>query len=44
MRCRKDEDAMDRFRLTVGMAGVVAVTVILLLAQLQLDSGLLFVA
>ena len=42
MQCKKDEDAIARFRITTGMGGVVAVTVILLLAQLQMDAGLLF--
>ncbi|HEX9931656.1 MAG TPA: hypothetical protein VGB08_02305 [Allosphingosinicella sp.] len=41
MRCRND-DEKDRFRLTAGMGGVVCVTLFLLLAQLQIDSGLLF--
>jgi hypothetical protein len=41
MRCRTEEDK-DRFRLTAGMAGVACVTVILLLAQLQIEAGLLF--
>lgn len=41
MRCRTEEEK-DRFRLAAGMAGVVCVTIFLLLAQLQLDSGLLF--
>ena len=42
MQCRNDQDAIDRFRITAGMGGVVAVTLFLLLAQLQLDAGLLF--
>ena len=42
MRCRNDEEAVERFRLGAGMGGVVAVTLILLLAQLQLDTAALF--
>lgn len=42
MRCRNHEDERDRFRLVAGMGGVVAVTLVLLIAQLQLDSGALF--
>lgn len=44
MRCNEDENTAERFRLTAGMGGVVAVTLILLVAQLQLDAGLLFAA
>ena len=42
MRTTKDEDSIDRLRIVAGMGGVVAVTLILLLVQLQLDSGALF--
>jgi hypothetical protein len=44
MRCSNDDGAKDRFRITAGMGGVVAVTLFLLVAQLQFDSGLLFAA
>ena len=42
MRCRNHEDERDRFRLVAGMGGVVAVTLFLLVAQLQVETGLLF--
>ena len=40
MRC--NDDNRDRTRITAGMGGVVAVTLFLLVAQLQLDASLLF--
>lgn len=40
MRCNQDD--RDRARITAGMGGVVAVTLFLLVAQLQLDASLLF--
>jgi len=40
MRC--DDDNRDRTRITAGMGGVVAVTLFLLVAQLQVDAGVLF--
>jgi|GEM_PF-2738105 len=40
MRC--DDDNRERTRITAGMGGVVAVTLFLLVAQLQLDASLLF--
>ena len=42
MRCSNDTQASDRIRIVAGMGGVVAVTLFLLLAQVQLDTGLLF--
>ena len=44
MRCSDHEDEKDRLRVDAGMGGVVVITVVLLLAQLQLDGGLLFAA
>jgi hypothetical protein len=40
MRC--NDDHRERTRITAGMGGVVAVTLFLLVAQLQLDASLLF--
>lgn len=42
MRFSNESSAADRFRIAAGMGGVVVVTLFLLLAQLQLDTGLLF--
>ena len=41
---RKDDGSTERFRLGAGMGGVVTVTLILLMAQLQLDTAALFIA
>ena len=41
---RRDEEAKERFRIEAGMGGIVAVTLLLLLAQLQIDSAGLFFA
>lgn len=41
---RRDEQAKERFRIEAGMGGIVMVTLLLLLAQLQVDgAGLFFV-
>ncbi|HEX8191998.1 MAG TPA: hypothetical protein VF552_03790 [Allosphingosinicella sp.] len=41
---RRDEQAKERFRIEAGMGGIVMVTLVLLLAQLQMDgASLLFV-
>ena len=40
MRC--NDDNRDRTRITAGMGGVVAVTLFLLVAQLQIEASLLF--
>lgn len=42
MRCGDHDETKERIRITAGMGGVVAVTLFLLVAQLQLDAGLLF--
>jgi hypothetical protein len=41
---RRDEQTKERFRIEAGMAGIVMVTLVLLLAQLQIDSAGLFFA
>jgi hypothetical protein len=41
---RRDEQAKERFRIEAGMGGIVAVTLLLLMAQLQIDSAGLFFA
>jgi hypothetical protein len=43
-KMRRDEQAKERFRIEAGMGGIVMVTLVLLLAQLQMDgASLLFV-
>jgi hypothetical protein len=42
MRCCDDTEGRDRIRIVAGMGGVVAVTLFLLVAQLQVETGLLF--
>ena len=44
MRFSNEDEAIERFRLSAGMGGVVMVTLILLVAQLQLDTAALFLA
>ncbi|HEY0012781.1 MAG TPA: hypothetical protein VGB79_08010 [Allosphingosinicella sp.] len=41
---RRDEQTKERFRIEAGMGGIVMVTLVLLLAQLQIDSAGLFFA
>ncbi|HEX8364614.1 MAG TPA: hypothetical protein VF603_04940 [Allosphingosinicella sp.] len=39
---RSDDQAKERFRIEAGMAGMVMVTLVLLVVQLQLDTSALF--
>ncbi|MEA3040623.1 MAG: hypothetical protein QOC65_112 [Sphingomonadales bacterium] len=41
---RSDDQAKERFRIEAGMSGIVMVTLVLLVAQLQLDTAALFFA
>jgi hypothetical protein len=41
---RRDEQTRERFRLEAGMGGIVMVTLVLLMAQLQLDTAALLFA
>ena len=41
---RSDNQARERFRIEAGMAGIVVVTLVLLAAQLQLDTAALLTA
>jgi hypothetical protein len=43
-KVRRDEQAKERFRIEAGMGGIVVVTLLLLMAQLQIDSAGLFFA
>lgn len=44
MRIGKDDQSKERLRLEAGMGGIVAVTLVLLFAQLQIDTAALFFA
>ncbi len=44
MRRTRDEQRKERRRLEAGMGGIVLVTLVLLFAQLQLDTAALFLA
>jgi hypothetical protein len=41
---RRDEQTTERFRIEAGMGGIVLVTLVLLMAQLQIDTASLFLA
>jgi hypothetical protein len=41
---RSDDQAKERFRIEAGMGGIVMVTLVLLVAQLQLDTAASFFA
>jgi hypothetical protein len=44
MRRRSSEHDKERFRIEAGMGGIVMVTLVLLVAQVQLDTAALFFA